>query len=343
MKLVFTLCIACCIGMCSCQGQQNQLDNRKQYMAVPISLQNDNLIAGAFIFPDQWTIQSESQLVHTYGWQTLNHIRGSRNDGQMKFRFDDLGTGAFNATNAQMMQYMGVPSNNPYERPYPGIQAYTNESILPLIHESYKITDQQFIENFISPMPGQSVETLLTAYVSESNPDRIAFLFSFGYVFQPQQQFQFWNTSAAFFEGSIQESDEMYNLAKLMVKTWQANPVLIQFIDNLNQKKMIAGQNNFNQIMKAARQNNDQFYANLHEVQNQSNSAFQSTSEQFSDMMLDVQTYVNPNTGKQYKMPSANTYYFEGNAGEFIGSNNPLFDPNNGLNSLYNWQQLSKK
>jgi hypothetical protein len=55
---------------------------------------------------------------------------------------------------------------------------------------------------------------------------------------------------------------------------------------------------------------------------------------------LEVESYINPFDGKEVKMPSENKHYFTNNLGDYIGSSNPLFDPNVSIDSLYNWRKL---
>lgn len=58
------------------------------------------------------------------------------------------------------------------------------------------------------------------------------------------------------------------------------------------------------------------------------------------DMILERNVVSNPNTADRYYVPSGNTYYWVNDGGEYLGSDNALFDPRLNIESNGSWVKM---
>lgn len=362
MKILPFTFLLCLWGLASCGqqsngegstfGQQNRPDQPiangnetaqkgAKMTIVPIMAENNSIVAAACMLPENWQGGGAIVYDNSMGITPMIRMGAQHPDTKMRLTGETYSWHSYSPQHEMMRQQLGtLPS---YVRPFEGIERYTETDLMPLVDASYQPTDMKPMNDFFAKHPpGQTDVALLTAFVDRNDPNKIAFLFTVVTIIE-QNGLQSWLPSATFIEGTMEQGNEMYEIAKLLCNTLQYNPIFASAITRINAQLHQGMQQNFQIQQNSIQGLNDAFNTTLHSIQRQSGEVMESTGEQFSDMMLGVETYRIPGTGEEVKMPSENEFYYTNGIGDFVGSNNPLFDPNIGYSSYYNWDKLQKK
>lgn len=299
---------------------------------------NDNL--GAFLLPSDWEGQGVKKVVVNESMYDLNAFSARSNRGSL--RYEDLGNYIYTAMHASM----GVDATvNPRFVPYQGIELYNAQYVLPMVHQGYQITAQKPLPDFFrksTEYPGFFKHAYLNALVSSSDPNRVAFMITIteGLLSETMHN---WKGTAFLLEGEFSDSEHLLDVAYLIGNSLETSPT---FISTMNQCNLMIKRNmeiNFEILQNTLREVNSSLSVINRSTTEYANTTRNSTMEQFSDMLLDVETYRDPTSGEEYSMPNSNQYYYSNSMGDFIATDNPLFDPNSNLSTIYNWTKLEKK
>ncbi len=154
-----------------------------------------------------------------------------------------------------------------------------------------------------------------------------------------------WSLDFYVADGERDQVQEVSEVINLVISTLEPAPVFEYGLARLNIKlskqRMAAGREiakRANIIHNALNEVNDGM---MKSYQSRSSSQ-ERTHRKNIDATREVETYTNPFDGTTVKAPSSNEHFYTNNLGDFIGSNNPLFNPNDSLTTLYNWTKLEK-
>lgn len=193
-------------------------------------------------------------------------------------------------------------------------------------------------------LQGLTVNVVAVTTRSNKNPDSQGLLKIIQTIHQSGPVTQ-WSLDFFGGEGKKGNLDQVSKLIDLVISTGQPAPAFETALARLN----IQLSKQRMQALKSAAEIANITSNALSSVNDQMMSAYKSRSagtdrihSKMIDATLEVEKYINPFDGNEVKMPSSNTYYFTNNFDDYIGSNNPLFNPNDSIDSLYNWRKLDK-
>ncbi len=361
----YSLILIIILAISSCQSQtsdnsesgnviSNSMETQKiqknKLKPIPVMAENNSVVGGAFLLPEDWEGNATMQYEMSPGLDPWSLIEMKNNDTELKgvcfgsFLDSPKLTTVLDDINRMGMD-VGLAAN---ENLYPAylksiqpIEQFTQEYIYPQLKPEYKPTQITEIHDYFLINSNQN-QVLLTTLQNTNNPEKSAYLLTIYYLRQFENSVS-WKPYAFNIEGSSSKTEYMMDILKLVGNSFQFNPIFLQYIDRINQQMNQNQINAFNQQQNSIKGMQDHFYSTLNHVQQTSKETYTATAEQYSDMMLDVTTYKVPGMNQEIKLPSSNEYYYSNNLGDFVGTDNPLFDPNSSLTSIYNWQLLQSK
>ena len=97
---------------------------------------------------------------------------------------------------------------------------------------------------------------------------------------------------------------------------------------NQHQQRMINNQRNFEATQNAINDANNAVNQSIMDNWNTYNQSTDYTQQQFTDYIRDEQNVYDPNTGNSYKVESGYNQYYINENGQYIGTNDYNYDPN---------------
>ncbi len=325
----------------------NNLQKKNKLQTIPVMAENNTIVGGAFLLPEGWQGTANISYVTDAALSPFPYINMHNTTAELK----GVCFGSFvdSPQHRRLIQQMNEMSaelgmesslNKTYVKPIEPIEEFTQHYIFPHLKPEYKPTQLTKVSDFF--VKNTQNQVLLTTLKNTVNPEKSAYLITIYYITQYNNIVN-WKPYALSIEGLSNNKKNLLDILRLVANSFQFNPIFSQYITTINQQIAQGNTAAFNAQQNSIKGMQDHFFNTLHSVQKIENETYTSTSEQFSDMQLDVTTYRIPGMQEEIKLPSSSTYYYTNNLGDYIGSNNPLFDPNSQLTSIYNWQQLQKK
>lgn len=362
-RFKLNICVIAFAIISACNGQKkgynsSVFNSKKSLKVVSIPVENNRFIGYAYMLPQHWKGKGNVAFSPDFGLRPLVTLQAQNKKTQASLYAANLGYYRYSRSLAQsfeqanaMMAQMGGNHRTPLPvsfRPMPSIEQYTNNEVLPKFTNGFTIVSQKPAPNFFlrKNILNQSKRfTLLTELVNQSNPSQIAVAFTFitRYGNSQARDLILWDPILYLVQGNANNKEEIINTMRLVLNTIDINPDYDRYLASLIRKTTQQNQRNFEILQKTNREVNEHFRQTMRSIQAKSNEVNSQLSQQRSDVMLDVTTYVDSDSGKEYRLPSSNEYYYSNSLDDFLGSDNPLFNPNSNLSSLYNWKKLQKK
>lgn len=305
---------------------------------VPITLENSHDIGAAFLAPSDWQTKGNIVTEIAYTVNPLLTIEMQSNKGNSKILFKN--TPRFIDFKNRDQFFMTMPTPN--EKPLVGVDSFYKEYFEDEMKNQYNFIGS---EDFSQKIVGRQIfnwSGKVYRFVSKTDPQKYMDIYLQLGVAPQGNTGNVWHVEQLWVERPENEKESTENAALLLLNTLELNPSYVRLCVNVIQQMTAANRALYLKSMQLNKDLNDQFFNTLHSIQNQTNATINSTSDQFSDMMLGVTTYT-MNDGNDIKLPTQSEYTFTNDLGDFITTDNPLFDPNSQLNSLHNWNELQKK
>lgn len=309
-------------------------------ISTPIFLEDSKVVAAAFLLPSEWESNGKVSTYINYTLQIDLQLRLQNNRKGLQIIYGNTPTYIDSNVNYPLVESIGYKAPNLADNP--DLNAYFEENVIPQLDKNWQFISQENISNSIYRTFG-SVECEVYHFQSVQNPNARKDIFLKKTTQYFGDQGNTWNIEQIMVDGNHNHQKEGDEVAKLVLSTMTLNPVFVQYCTQTIQNMTEANRRLYENTMRLNREASDYFFTTLHSIQAKSNSTLQSTSEQFSDMMLGVTTYQLPNRSNEIKLPSTLEFTYTNNLGDFVSTDNPLFDPNSGLESIHNWELLQKK
>ncbi len=292
----------------------------------------NGMVMSRIPFPSSWEKQNGGEYLYT-GPNGIK-VHGERG-------------GSFMFSNDPQMNHMyqqnGMKVQNPKSIDQvinEGFMDYANKINRKLVRKypmpQFAAWDKQFDDQLYKSMPSQ--KTFNVVGLEWRDPDGTSFLTVLHHYVSYDQYGGYWGITYSVLE----TPENVFQQAKIQylngLLNQQINP---QWLQALNQKDMqIAQQSNaghqqrmadiksfgyqntarFNERMAAMDQNMESWRANQ--------AAGDRNQEQFLDYVNESTNVVDPNTGQAYKVDAGADQYWMNDQGEYIKSDNSLYDPN---------------
>ena len=328
--------------------------------------QQDKILANAFMLPPEWQVQCDTRYKiesHVLWSDSLfkAYKSGSSiqlfNEAARHFLYDET---VIN----QMLKSVNMPEYgyadqgnrvtqfrqqvlNSYPKAIDLVQ-FANQQLPAIMQKGgykiYHISQDPIANSIKSLAKTQNVKVNAITVIAHAinNPNKIKMM----KLIQPIQYFSsnkyYWHLYSYVATGNKQNEKQMSQLLNMVMMTEQENPVFTQLLVKVNSKRTMQTIKNIQNTYAIRKRANDEINNMMMNTYRSSQTSSDRSQSKWVDGMLEVETYTNPFDGKQVKMPSNNDYYYTNNIGDYIGTSNPLFDPNVDLTYLYNWRKLEK-
>lgn len=292
----------------------------------------NGMVMSRIPFPSSWQKSNDGQYLYT-GPNSIK-VHGERggsymfsNDPQMNQMYQQSGM------QVQLPKSIDQVINE-------GFMEYANKINRKLVRKypmpQFAAWDKQFDDQLYKSMPSQ--KTFNVMGLEWRDPDGTSFLTILHHFVSYDQYGGYWGITYSVLESSEAVFEQAKNQYINGLLNQQINP---QWLQAVNQKDMqIAQQSNaahqqrmagiksfgdqntarYNERMAAMDQNMESWRANQ--------ASGDRSHSQFIDYVNDKTNVSDPNTGQTYKVESGANQYWMNNQGEYIKSDNSLYDPN---------------
>lgn len=237
-----------------------------------------------------------------------------------------------------------------------GFMDYANKIDRKLVRKypmpQFATWDKQFDDKLYKTMPSQN--TFSVYGLEWRDPDGTMFLTVLHHFVSYDQSGGYWGVNYSVLEtpGKIFEAAKKQFLNGLLNQ--QTNPQWIQARNQRDQQAAIASnaahQDRMNNI-RAAGANSTARYNERMAAMDQNMESWQAqqaagdrNQEQFLDYVNERTNVVDPNTGQSYKVDAGANQYWMNDQGEYIKSDNSLYNPNQDTNiNNQNWTEYVEK
>lgn len=350
--------------------------NQRELMTIATCIQPaDRIVASAFMLPPGWQAQCQTQysvVMNTLWANPMFNVRNANNsiqissdkgqhyyyDAQMRQQMlqsksmQGVDTSIFGRDFEYMLQNNTQEFMKQWDLAYPQaidlvqFANYRSQEIPQLNgYQVYHISRDPIANTISQILKNYQVKVNVVTIVAQqrNNPNNIKMLKIIQAIIPGSRNDQYtWHTMPYIATGTKNDAQEMSKMIDLIINTSQENPVFSQMVAKINIKMSKQARQSIANISNITSNTYDeinQIYSNTYKNTQASSDRMQSN---WVDGMLEVENYTNPFDGKTEKMPMHNKYYYTNNLDDYIGTNNPLFDPNVDLNYLYNWRKLER-
>jgi hypothetical protein len=341
----FFKCLLFIFATCSLQ---NVLAGNKNVVFQPIFDAKTNMVMAQIPLPSGWKIIKKTNPEQA-GIVGPNGIKIYDFAGKM-----------FTYSNDPYMQQIYQQSGQPMRRP-PGIEGLIKEDLVPLAQENglqyvrhyllpeLAAKDREYSARLYKSMPSQdSFKVLATEW---KNGDGSPALLILHYRENLGQGTLFWSYYGNFLEAPAAQfkqakKDLIYGLLNTRhnPKQIQAfNQMEAQKAQNSNaahQRKMQNNQANFEASQRAITSSNDAVNKSIMDGWKNSNAASDRSHDRYMNTVREENTVYDAGSGQSYQVESGSNQYWMNNGGEYIPSNDTLYNPNMDPNvNQSDWQE----
>jgi hypothetical protein len=141
--------------------------------------------------------------------------------------------------------------------------------------------------------------------------------------------------------GKLESNTQIF---QAITSSFKVNPKWFAKYNNVIEylaKQQITRINSVGEFSRMLSQMSDQVREDKMEQFKASGDVYDRVSQQFSDNTLGIDRYLDPHEGKEVELPSGYDHAWCNNNGEYIVTDNPNFNPNEGSN--LDWEPMKKK
>jgi Asp-tRNA(Asn)/Glu-tRNA(Gln) amidotransferase C subunit len=146
------------------------------------------------------------------------------------------------------------------------------------------------------------------------------------------------------FKGEAGKLEDYTREFQIITSSLKVNPKWYAKYSNVIEymaQQQITRINNIGEFSRMLSQMSDEMREDKMQQFKASGDVYDRVSEKFSDNTLGIDRYFDPHEGKEVELPSGYNHAWCNNNGEYIITDNPNFNPNEGSN--LNWQPMKKK
>ena len=281
-------------------------------------------------------------------------------EGPNGIKVYDFAGKMFSYSDDPYMQQIYQQSGQPMRRP-PGIEGIIKEDLVPLAQENglkyvrhyllpeLAAKDQAYNARLYKVMPSQeSFKVLATEWKDgEGKPSMLVLHYSESLA----QGMLIWHYYGNFLKAPAPhfkqaKKDLIYGLLNT-----RHNPKQIQAHNQMeaqkaqssnaaHQRKMQNNQANFEASQRAITNSNNAVNKSIMDSWNNSNAASDRSHDRYMNTVREENTVYNPGSGQSYQVESGSNQYWMNNGGEYIPSNDTLYNPNMDPNvNQSDWQE----
>jgi len=361
-------------------GSNNASNSGQTMTIVKCVQQGDNILAAAFMLPPKWQNQCHTQYKmqgktmsadSLYQAQSPNKNIRLFNEPSYIFYYDAKmlaqlkGTMNIPGMDPGMMQASGYNSymqkqTQLFNQMYPpavDLVQFAQQNLPNLMRkEGYKVYHiskdpiaqslQSVFSKELKAFPAFSdveVNSITAIAQSQNKPNEIKMMKTIQVIMYMGSRDKYsWTLMSFNASGDKQHSNEMSKLINMVIETRQDNPRFTQMLAQVNSKMLRQNIKDIARTSEIRRQTNNEISAMINKAYKDRQASSDRIQSKWVDANWEVENYRDPFSGQQVKLPSSNKYYFSNNLDDYLGTNNPLVDPNVDLNYLYNWQKLER-
>jgi len=368
--------ISLIIGSSICFSQSGNLTNQAGLMTIVKCIQHaDRIIGSAFMLPPGWQAQCNTQYDlkdNTLWSDPIIQARNPNNNIQLfndkslhfyhnrQMRDQTLSSKSLDGVDISVFGPEFARSHQANTQEYIRIYDATYPEALDLVHfastkpqelthlqgyKVYHISRDPISQNISKLINNNNVTINVVTVIGHeyNNPNNIKMVKYIQAIIPIDRADHYtWHLHPMMAIGNKGNEIEMSKLINLVINTQQQNPKFTRMLAQVNQNMARQANKTFSNISNITAKTYSEISDIYHNTYKTVSASSERSHSNWVDGMLEVENYVNPFDGKQVKMPMHNKYYYTNNLDDYLGTNNPLFNPNTDLNYLYNWRKLER-